>query len=248
MTLFETIGTMFRLYWKIIIPVIILNIIVDYLTVGIGIVLGFFVGPALIMTSNAILGKRVNIWKSIKEGASLGKLFQFTFASIVYILICYLIASGVAIALHKLLPSYSALYIYLFQEGLNIYIPIYIYLFLTPLWIFIPMIMVLEKKSLGKSIKKSLHILSADFGRIIQMDLFTLVLSVPVLLLVLVFYNYLKFTSEEILLMLFITITGLNTLPYVFVYYGYRARHENYSEELLAQELGYQPIEEMMTV
>ena len=30
------------------------------------------------------------------------------------------------------------------------------------------------------------------------------------------------------------------------VYYEYRARYENYSKELLAQELGYKPFEEMI--
>jgi hypothetical protein len=48
--------------------------------------------------------------------------------------------------------------------------------------------------------------------------------------------------------LVFGSITGFISLPYVFVYYEYRARYENYSEELLAEEMGYQPMEEMMNV
>jgi hypothetical protein len=43
-------------------------------------------------------------------------------------------------------------------------------------------------------------------------------------------------------------ISGFSALPYVFVYYEYRARHEDYSEELLTQEMGYESMEDMMSV
>jgi hypothetical protein len=43
-------------------------------------------------------------------------------------------------------------------------------------------------------------------------------------------------------------VLGLSNILYVFHYYQVRAEKEGFNEELLAQELGYQPIEEMMTV
>ena len=77
MSFWQTVGSRYRLYLKIMVPVILLNIIVNYFSLGIGIVAGIFVGPVLMMTSNAILGKRVKAWAKgrllpspLKDGGS----------------------------------------------------------------------------------------------------------------------------------------------------------------------------------
>jgi hypothetical protein len=57
-----------------------------------------------------------------------------------------------------------------------------------------------------------------------------------------------NFATLSLLAIFLPLITGFSSLPYVFIYYEYRARHENFSEELLTQEMGYQPMEEMMNV
>jgi hypothetical protein len=232
----ETIGTMYRLYLKMMIPIIILNLIVNYVTVGIGILVGIFVGPVLMMASNAMLGQRVKAWQSIKKGVSPALFFKIALVSVTYVLLV-LIAT---------IPFFSM------DTDLAGSFYVMLYLFLAPLWIFIPMIMILEKQGLRASIKRSFQILRKDFSRILQMDLF---ITGVCFLMALVFSlggtepgPYGNFFIGTIIAWLVVSLTGFNALPYVFVYYEYRARKENYTEELMTEEMGYQPIEEMMTV
>jgi hypothetical protein len=232
----ETIGTMYRLYLKMMIPIIILNLIVNYLTVGIGILVGIFVGPVLMMASNAMLGQRVKAWQSIKKGVSPALFFKIAVASVIYMLIV-------------LLPAIPFI-----SQDINFGLALYafFYLLLSPLWIFIPMIMILEKLGLRASTKRSFQILRKNSGRILQMDLF--VTSICVLMTVVFTSLHMdpdpntNFAISTFGAWLLTSLTGFNALPYVFVYYEYRARNENYTEELMTEEMGYQPIEEMMTV
>lgn len=232
----ETVGTMYRLYLKMMIPIIILNLIVNYLTVGIGILVGIFVGPVLMMASNAMLGQRVKPWQSIKKGVSPALFFKIAVASVIYMLVV-------------LLPAIPFISLDI-NFGLALYA--FFYLLLSPLWIFIPMIMILEKLGLRASIKRSFQILRKNYGRILQMDLFV----TGVCLLMTVLFTSLQmdpdpstnFAISTFAAWLLTSLTGFNALPYVFVYYEYRARNENYTEELMTEEMGYQPIEEMMTV
>jgi hypothetical protein len=256
-----TIGTMYRLYLKIMVPITLLNIVVviflmrlsarffsedqlygsDYLMLLTGLFAGVFVGPILMMTSNVILRKRVKVWESLRKGISLGLFLKITLVVIVYTIILAIIGKNI----------YNNLYIsYVVGESIFIYG----YLFLSPIWVFIPMIMILEKKGLRASFKRSFQILRKNFLRILQMDIFiTLIFTILALILTNLEWdpayspdiNFLSSLSDAIVIPV---IFGFNTLPYVFVYYEYRARHENYSEELLTQEMGYQPMEEMMSV
>ena len=243
----ETLGAIFRLYWKIFIPILILNIIVNYFTLGIGIVAGVFIGPILIMTSNAILGKRVKAWQSIKKGTGFGTLFKLSFVSIGYIVITALLSVAILLLVVTIDPSGSDASAYIWMLA-----TIAIYLFLAPLWIFVPMIMLLEKKGLWGSIKRSFQIIKRNFRRIVQMDLFiNLALVVFAYLFSLMVGDpdpFINFLAGAVFAFVLATVTGLNTLPYVFVYYEYRARHENYTEELMTQELGLQTMDEMMTI
>ena len=220
----EILGAMFRLYWKIFIPILILNIVVDYLTVGIGLIFGIFVGPVLLMTSNAILGKRVKVWQSIKKGVTLGNLFKIGFYILLFLLIC--------------LPILSLIY--------SSYVIVTLYIFLTPLWVFVPMIMLLEKRGLGASIKRSFQVIRNNFSRILTMTFFLIILGSIIGALASALIADWDF--GWLIGFAVFSALGLNVIPYVFVYYEYRARAENFSEELLSQELGLQTMDEMMAI
>lgn len=244
----EILGAMFRVYWKIFIPIIILNIIVNYFTLAIGLVAGLFVGPVLMMASNAILGQRVKAWQSIRKGISPGLIFKIAVLSFGFILFIAILAILLLFLIMGAAPdSEIAPYVWMGSA-------IYAYLLLSPIWIFVPMIMLIEQKGLRASIKRSFQILRKNFRRILLMDLFiNLVLTVIAIVWFLLFYDpqfepFVNFLTGVIVAFVLVSVTGLNVFPFVFVYYEYRARHENYNEELLTQEMGYQPIEEMMMV
>ena len=236
MSFWQMIGTMYRLYLKMMVPIIILNLLVNYLTVGIGILVGIFVGPVLMMASNAMLGQRVKALQSIKKGIAPGLFLKIALVSITYLLL-------VLLATIPFLGQDVSLVIALYMM---------LYLFLAPLWIFIPMIMILEKLGLRASIRRSFQILRKNFGRILMMDMFVIAIC---LIIAFGFASIagdpdpmLNFATGAYVAWFLASVTGFNALPYVFVYYEYRARKENYTEQLMTEEMGYQPIEEMMTV
>jgi hypothetical protein len=227
---------MYRLYLKMMIPIIILNLIVNYVTVGFGILVGIFVGPVLMMASNAMLGQRVKALQSIKKGIAPGLFLKIALVSITYLLLVLLAT----------IPFFSM------DTYLVIALYMMLYLFLAPLWIFVPMIMILEKLGLRASIRRSFQILRKNFGRILMMDIFVIAIC---LIIAFGFASIagdpdpmVNFAAGAYIAWFLASVTGFNALPYVFVYYEYRARKENYTEELMTEEMGYQPIEEMMTV
>jgi hypothetical protein len=240
----ETLGTMFRLYWKVFIPIIVMNIIVNVITFSTFTFIGLLVGPVLIMTSNVMLGQRVKVWQSIRKGVSLGLVFKMALVSIVFLGVIVLLAMVVGGVIGGIAGS----------DKVGYAVGIIIYALLSPLWIFIPMIMLLEKQGLRASIQRSFQILKKNFIRVAQMDIFiNLVLAVMSILLYLLVNDptqdfFTNFTVGVGFAMLIAAITGFNAIPFVFVYYEFRARFENYSDALLTEELGYQPIEEMMTI
>lgn len=229
MSIGETIGSMFRLAFKIIGPAMLLYMVlipISFLgTVATA-------GPVLIMISNAILGKRLKLWNSIRTGifsASFLKIAVLSFGSTIVVVMLSLV----------LFPALAS-------TETGIFIPYTCFhIILDPILIFIPMIMLLEKKGLRASTKRSFQILRKNFPRVIQMIVFiSLILAVMVLLFLAAGDIGNAFLTAYTLA----NFLGFTTLPYVFMYYEYRARYENYSEELLTEELGYQPIEEMMNV
>ncbi len=250
----ETLGSMFRLYWKILFPILILNIIIVAMAWWV-LPLGAFVGPILIMTSNAILGKPLKIWDSFLKGVFSASFLKIALVSIGYFVLIYIV--NIQISTLDYERSFGDVNYNVLDYGKLSYL----YTTLSPLWIFIPMIMLLEKKGLRASIKRSFQILRKNFFRIIQMDIFINICIAIVAYLFeklywsnagnpsawYVFYSY-YYGDPAYMALLLLFLTGFASLPYVFVYYEYRARYEDYSEELLAQEMGYQPMEEMMNV
>lgn len=231
----ETISTMYRLYVRFMVPILVLNILIAVMSWWV-LLVGAFVGPVLMMTSNAILGKSPKILDSFRRGIISVSFLKIAAVSIGYILL---------IAIPAILMG-------AFEKEIGVGLPmlIYPYLFLSPLWIFIPMIMLLEKKGLRASIRRSFQILRKGFWRILQMDIFITLFFIVIayLFALLLGVNAENFAVGSVIALFLTLITGFASMPYVFVYYEYRARHENYSEELLTEELGYQPIEEMLTV
>jgi hypothetical protein len=216
----EIITTMFRLYFSFFLPILLLNIIIVAMSWWV-LIVGAFVGPVLLMTSNAILGKPLKIVESFRKGIFSAAFIKIAVSSIIYVGAVFLLAMS--------FPLEYALYIYIA---------------LVPLWIFTPMIILLEKKGLWDSVKRSFYILRNNLGKILQIDILILV----VYTLVAVLLGFGDFSTGLIIAFFIPLLTGFSSLPYVFVYYEFRARHENYSEELLAQELGYQPLQEMMSI
>lgn len=240
----ETVGIMFRLYWKVFIPILVMNIIINVITLSTFTFIGLLVGPVLVMTSNVMLGQRVKVWQSIKKGVSVGLIFKMALVSVVFlgvIIVLAMIVGGIIGGIFN-------------NENVGLAIGIIIYALLSPLWIFIPMSMVLEKQSLRASIKRSFQILRKNFIRVVQMDIFVnLVLALITVLCALIFPDSsgdfpASLGNGVIAAMLLAAITGFNAFPFVFVYYDFRARFENYSDALLTEEMGYQPMEEMMNV
>ena len=92
--------------------------------------------------------------------------------------------------------------------------------------------------------------LRKNFFRILQMDIFLIVVfTLMAYLISLLFLGDVSAFAMGTAGALFMgLISGFSALPYVFVYYEFRARHENYSEELLTQEMGYESMEDIMSV
>lgn len=236
----QMIGTMYKLYLRIMLPILGLNTILVIMSVWV-LAVGAFVGPILIMTSNAILNRPLKVWNSLLKGIISWAFLKIAISSIAYLMFVLIIS----IPFFFTVPN---IFVWLGILG-------YLYLFFLPIWVFIPMVMLLEKKGLRASVRRSFQILRNGFGNILKMSLFLTIFIVVVSLLFAALVNSTSgapfsedFGFASFLGILLPLFTGFSSLPYVFVYYEYRARHENYSEELLAEELGYQPVQEMMTV
>lgn len=134
-----------------------------------------------------------------------------------------------------------------------------------PLWVFVAVVLIvvvcafflmscvaiLEKRSGFHTVKRSVLFTFRNFGRIalslLVMFLIVIVLPQVVLTPIVVADNALIILFLFVLY-LFVTalVMAFQNLIVVLLYYEIRARKENYSEELLAQDLGYQASIEMM--
>lgn len=224
----EIIGSAFRVFIKILVPAFFLNFFLTLLGAFVGMIA--IAGPTLLVSSNAILGKRLKIWDSVRKG-----MFSITFLKI-------LALSSIVTFIYVLivLPIMNS------NDNLGITLVYILHIILDPMLIYIPMIMFLEKKGLRASIRRSFQVLRANFSRTVGM----IILMVAILLAITFIFMAASQAFADALLYAYLIMTylGLTVLPYVFLYYEYRARHENYNEELLTQELGYLTMDEMMTV
>jgi hypothetical protein len=218
-----------------------------------------FIGPAMLNISNVILERPGKTLTSFGRGMSPGMILKiFLFFAPVIVLILILRYGNI--------PGLSIIFTQFGVLFLIFNIPL---LFLTPLWIFYPMILLLEKKSILQSVRRLRIFASGQFRKLVPIQV--LLVLITVILIPLGGYIYRSIYPEEFSTLvtgvledqhwaylpwiisncLFYIVTipfGIGITTYVLHYYQVRAAKENFNEELLAQELGYQPIEEMMTV
>lgn len=216
----------------------------------------FFIGPAMLTISNVILERPKKTVANFRLGMSLSMIFKILmFYSPVLILIPLLRYS---------IRASSGMLFLLFT------IPL---LFFTPIWVFYPIALLLEKKNVVDSVRRIRTFVSGQFKRLLQIQLLLILFIALITPFALYYAEYYSMTVDKISYLEFISSAtskalfgaladflsdalflamplplGFAITMYVLHYYQVRAVKENYSEELLAQELGYQPIEEMMTV
>jgi hypothetical protein len=211
-----------------------------------------FIGPAILNISNVILERPKKTLTSFLRGMSAGMILKIFLFFTPYLVLLVILYSNT-------------------QHPTLLYVTFNILLlFLTPLWIFYPMILLLEKKSVLQTVRRLRIFASGQFRKLAQIQIFLLLITViliplggyifqarsPDVFYRIVVWGVLErqkwdYLPNLIMNCLFYVMTipfGIAITAYVLHYYQVRAEKENFSEELLAQELGYQPIEEMMTV
>jgi hypothetical protein len=181
------------------------------------------------------------------------RIFLYFSPALIIMLVLYLLG-------YKIFGNFGTLY-------LVFTIPLLLF---TPIWVFYPMILLLEKRSVIESIRRTGTFISGQLKRLFQIQVLSIVLTSLITPIGISYwqktYNILPITdpvyvqlgwSYYTVLKNFVSMGLFFTMPltigyaitmYVLHYYQVRAEKENFTEELLAQELGYQPIEEMMTV
>lgn len=180
---------------------------------------GVFVGPITIAASNAILGKPVKVGESFRQGLSKKAVGSL----VVMLVVVYIVIAAFVIAFYN-------------SEN-SVIIPslIVLYLVLGPLFVFYPIVILLEKRGIMPALTRTFQLYFANFLRILAI---LVLIGAGFLVLSLIPYWY---------VLLFI-INPAMTLLFVLTYYEYRARKENYTESTLTQELGFAPLDEMMTM
>lgn len=223
-----------------------------------------FIGPAMLIISNIVLERPKKSLTSFLKGMSLGMILKI-FLLFSPILIIILVSR----ILGLLGPYFEKLYL-LFSIPLLVLTPLWVF---YPMSLLLEKKSVLEamrrtKTFTGGQVKRLLQIqlltilLSALFwplgiARYFLMWLpdtpvaewfgFGLFGIVDVIGIGGVVNAIVNRIANGLVLVLPITLGFVITM-YILHYYQVRAEKENFSEELLAQELGYQPMEEMMNV
>ena len=110
------------------------------------------------------------------------------------------------------------------------------------------MVYLIEKRSFGNALKRTFQIIWGNKGRLAVVTILLLIFW-PIYNLTIGLQLYYIFLSDvfSVYLLAFFLVPFYN-LFYMLMYYEYRARHENYNEEILAQDMGYQPMQEMMSI
>jgi hypothetical protein len=213
----------------------------------------FFIGPSMLTISNVILERPQKVLANFRKGMSFGMLLKTA------LYFFHILAAIVILSIYGLVQDYYSYVFMIFTVPL---------LFFAPVWVFYPMILLLEKKSILKSIRRTMIFISRQIKRLFQIQILLTFLTGLLLPLGIIYYQtlyglapisysleywkeYPHRTTDRIAGGLYYSVPfvlGLGIILYVLHYYQVRAEKENFSEELLAQELGYQPMEEMMNV
>lgn len=194
----------------------------------------FAIAMTLLLASNMALGRTVNLrnaWNQARSGALFRRLLAASFWLIVLAVILLIVAQ---------INSVIELLVYVFAIVL-----------LCALFM-MSCIAILEKRSGFHTVQRAVLFTFRNFWRIAfsLLVMFIIVGIVPTVVLapIIAFDNPIIIL---LLLLLFLFVTALmmafQNLTVVLLYYEIRARKENYNEEILAQDMGYQASIEMMS-
>ena len=225
-------------------------------------IIGIFVGAAmLIAVSNAVLGRPVKIRNSYYRAWSLQLLWKMFVISIPPSLIVSLIIS---VPILVIMLTGSLLPLCFLPFGIVIMMVV-----ITAL-VFIYPVVILEKRGIVKTVSRSF---SLFWGNALRIFLNFFLWYIPAYIISLIFY-YIVDIPTLILISPMVTggfqegfivgtivsfiivgftnfISGMFLAPFgtllsILLYYDTRARRENYNETLLAEEMGYEVIGEMI--
>jgi len=210
------------------------SIVLVCLLPSISVVLGLiaiYIGLAatIVAASNAVLGRPVSV------GGALRRVFS---ARLIWRLLLASIEVGIRIEIG---------FVLLIIPGIILSVW---YLFFSP-------VLVLEKiTARSVLLKRSRELVRGHFWRLLFV--YGILFYIPYLVISFVMGILVGLTGLDVLLaqlvsMVLGSIYGLVAAPVgslllTLLYYDLRARKENYNEELLAQEMGYRPLGEMVTV
>jgi hypothetical protein len=194
----------------------------------------FAVGPVLITVSSVILNRQVSFKESIQKGLSISLLLKI------------LLVSGIFILISVFLCTWAFINTPYGWKVLNGFF-LFVYIFATQIWIFFPMVIVLEKKGIFPAIGRSFSFLLRSLKNLFLIDLLIFILAVVISYPLQLLINTKALTTPAYVIVIPI-ITTISLTFYVLVYFETRARRENYSADELSQELGFAPLEEMISM
>jgi hypothetical protein len=196
------------------------------------VVINLVAAAALVATSNAVLGRPVSFRGAYSRVLSTQFLGKLTVAATV---------AGLAVSIGLLL---------LIIPGL-----------VFSIWFaFVPFVVTLEKRSGRAALGRSRELVQGNFWRVLFG--YIVLCFVPLYVILIAAINIVASALGLTILdgmpyqLVTIAVSSLFALllaPYLnlvltLFYYDLRARKENYNEELLAQDMGYKPLGEMVTV
>ncbi len=213
----------------------------DAVALIIGLLLFIFIpalsaGPVLVAMSNTVLGNKVKVSESYRGGLTIGLLFKTFVAAL---------PAGVVTFFAALLASTSLFSSSEFQGlGFISFLLFFFFLLFMPSWIYTPIILKLEKTAFFRSSVRGIKISFKVFGWNILIAIACMIIIGLIAALVYTSDN----TAQIIYVIVAPIVTMLAVSLYVMAYYQFRVRNENYTADTLSQELGFAPLDEMMTV
>ena len=222
-----------------------------------GIVLSFFsVAITLLVASYITIGQTINlkyIAKQALSGALFRKLVSVSLVialptgivTIIYVVLMFGLLTGSS----SISNSTAQLLLIAIFCGLILAFPLLI-IFLTSATFFTSCVAVLEKRSVGDTIRRAWSLTLFNYWRIvfslIVFFILILIMQFSVLPLLLAKSGLLIILFTLVYLLVLASISSFQNLTIVLLYYEIRARKENYNKTLLAQEMGYASITEMI--
>ncbi len=197
-------------------------------SIMLGVVITQLSAATLLATSNAILGRPVRIWRVLGQIFSINLFGRLLLASLV---IAIIVMFG---------------YVLLIIPGLVLIV----------LYSFTSHVLVLEKLDVPDAMTRSRKLVSGEFWHVVWIMFLSAILSLLLTLIPLLVAGFVINSGDPMVLIFagllyliaLLIVSPFYTLVLTLLYYDLRARKENYNEEVLAEELGYEPLAEMLTV